>query len=143
MRARWVSRNPSPELPIVGQAKIASFWPGRFYFVSTVQLNSSNALNKLSRSLQGVEHNDISAGPNKFITQVFRCNKDMFVKSFDDPLFERVYSTLPQALIGHNDSPEAKGYAAASSGSSQPGKTRTPGWHFRARARTFARSTPR
>ena len=27
----------------------------------------------------------------------------MLVKSFDDPLFERVHSTLSQALIGHNE----------------------------------------
>ena len=33
-------------------------------------------------------------------------------------------------------------YAATSPGSSQPGKTRTPGWTFRALARILARSTP-
>jgi len=37
---------------------------------------------------------------------------------------------------------ELPGYAAASLGSSQPGKTRTPGWTFRVLARILARSTP-
>jgi len=35
-----------------------------------------------------------------------------------------------------------KGYAVASLVSSQPGKTRTPGWTFRALPRNLARSTP-
>ncbi|MDO8350438.1 MAG: hypothetical protein Q7S94_04710, partial [Gallionella sp.] len=37
------------------------------------------------------------------------------------------------------------GYAARASGSgtSQPGNTSTAGWHWRARAKTFARSTPK
>lgn len=35
------------------------------------------------------------------------------------------------------------GYAADSNSASQPGHTRTVGWHLSARARTFARSTPR
>jgi hypothetical protein len=104
MRARWVSHNPSPELPIVGQTQVASFLPGRFYFVSTIQLDPSSPLSKLTRSLElGIAYNDVPPGPDEFITQVFRCNKDMDVESFDDPLFERKYSTLSQAQIGHNE----------------------------------------
>jgi hypothetical protein len=47
--------------------------------------------------------------------------------------------TVDEGVYG---SPSGR-YAAAFLGSSQPGKTSTPGWHFNARARTFARSTPR
>ena len=36
-----------------------------------------------------------------------------------------------------------RGYAARSSGTSQPGNTSTAGWHLRARAKTLARSTPK
>ena len=104
MRARWVSHNPSPNSEIIGQTQIASFWPGRFYFVSTIQLDSSSPISKLSRSIElGIAYNDAPPGPDEFITQVFRCNKDMMVRSFDDPLFEKVYSTLSEARIGHSD----------------------------------------
>jgi hypothetical protein len=104
MRARWVSPRPRPELPIVGQALVASFWPGRFYFVSTMQLDPSSPSSKLARSLElGIAYNNVPPGPDEYITQIFRCNKHMIIKSFDDPLFERRYSTLPQALIGHNE----------------------------------------
>jgi hypothetical protein len=109
MHVRWVSHNSSPELPIVGQAKIASFWPGRFYFVSTVQhqLHSSSPLSKLTRDLRslqpGASYNEVPLEQDMFITQIFRCNKHGWVKSFDDPLFEREYSSLSQARIGHNE----------------------------------------
>lgn len=36
-----------------------------------------------------------------------------------------------------------RGYAAFSVGTTQPGNTSTPGWHFKARARALARSTPK
>ena len=104
MRARWVSRNPSPKLPIVGQAHVSSWWPRRYYFVSTIQLDSSSPMSKLIRSIElGVDSNDVPPGPDEFITQVFKCNKDMIVRSFDDPLFEKMYATLSEARIGHND----------------------------------------
>ena len=104
MRARWVSHNPRPELPTVGQTLVASFCPWRFYLVSTIRLDPSDPLSKLTRSLElGIDYNKVPAGPDEYITQIFRCNKHMTIKSFDDPLFERQYSTLPQALIGHNE----------------------------------------
>ena len=76
MRVIWV--NPSPDSRIIGQAQIASFWPGLFYFVSTVQCS------------------------DEFVTQVFKCNKDMIVESISDPLFEKIYSTLSEAQTGHS-----------------------------------------
>jgi hypothetical protein len=104
MRPRWVSRNPRPELPVVGQALVASFCPWRFYLVSTIRLDPSDPLAKLSRSLElGINYNKVPAGPDEYVTQIFRCNKHMITKSFDDPLFERHYSTLSQAFIGHNE----------------------------------------
>jgi hypothetical protein len=89
---------------MVAQTQVASFLPGRFYLVSTIELDPSSPLSKLTRSLElGVAYNDVPPGPGEFITQVFSCNKDMLVESFDDPLFERKYSTLSQAKIGHNE----------------------------------------
>jgi len=107
MRARWVSQRPSPVIPIVGQAIVASFFPGRFYFVSTIQLDSSSPLSKLTRSIElKVPYNDVPPVPDDFVTQVFRCNKDGWVKSFDHPLFEKIYSDLSQARNGHNEAVE-------------------------------------
>lgn len=109
MRARWVKRHPSPDLPIVAQAWVASLWPWRFYFVSTIQLqeDSSNPLGKLTRRVRslktGVSYNEVPPEPDKFFTHIYRCDKYLLVKSLDDPLFEREYSNLSEAQIGHNE----------------------------------------
>jgi hypothetical protein len=103
MRARWVSQRPSPKLPIIGQTHIASFWPGKYYFVSTIKLDQDSPLSKLTRSLElNVAFNDVPLGPDEFITQVFSCNKYMIPKSFDNPLFEIKHPTLSQAQIWHD-----------------------------------------
>lgn len=104
MRARWVSQRPSPVIPIVGQAIIASFFPGRFFCVSTIQLDASSPLSKLTRSIKlKVPYNDIPPEPDDFVTQIFRCDKHGWVKSVEHPLFEKNYSNLLQARDGHNE----------------------------------------
>jgi hypothetical protein len=102
MRARWVLHNPSPEIPIIGQARVATWWPGRYYFVSTIQLDSSSPLHRLTESIrQGVPYAEASLGPNTYVTQVFKCTKDGIVRSFKEPLYEREYSDLSAARAGH------------------------------------------
>jgi len=106
MHVRWVRRNPSPKLPLVGQAQVATFLPWRYYVVSTVQIDQSDSMSKITHSLRtgqmGTPLKDLPAGPDVFITQVFKCNKDLMVKSFD-PLFEREYSELSEASKGHDE----------------------------------------
>ena len=104
MRARWVCPNPSPELPIVGQAIVAYWWPGKYYIVSTIQLDSSSPLSRLTRSLEtGVAYEEVTPGPDVYVTQVFKCDKNGWTKSIDNLLYEREYPDLTQAISGHND----------------------------------------
>jgi hypothetical protein len=102
MHARWVLNFPTPELPGIGRAIIASWWPGRYYVVSTVQLDSFSPIAVLTRSLQQkVPFGKASPGPDKFITQVFKSDKDGMVASFDNPLYEQEYLDILAAQTGH------------------------------------------
>lgn len=102
MRARWVLNDPSPELPLVGRAIVASWWPTVYHAVSTVQLDSASALARLTRSLVTGEY---SSGPlpDRFVTQVFRCDRQGWIKSFDHPLYEMEYADLLKAKPGHKE----------------------------------------
>lgn len=95
---------------MVGQAWVASFWPWKYYYVSTVQLHlddPSEPLSQLARMARGmklgVSYNEVPPMPDKFITHVHKGDRNQWVKSFDDPLFEREYSNLSEARIGHNE----------------------------------------
>ncbi len=105
MRARWVSERPNPELPtIVGQAIVASWWPGKYYFVSTIQVPSSSPLALLAQSLiNNTPYEEVKPGLDVFITQVFRCDENGWAESFDNPLYEREYVGLAQAKLGHSE----------------------------------------
>jgi hypothetical protein len=94
MRARWVSPRPKPELPIVGQAIVATWWPGRYHFVSTIQLDPTDPLRRLTEKISG--HQQTEA----FVTNVYRCNKDGWWGD-NSPLYERTYETLEEAKGGH------------------------------------------
>jgi hypothetical protein len=169
MRARWVFNELTPELPGVGMTTVASWWPGKYWLVSTIQLDESSVTPGSSKNfpfvgfiqptLVGVgstgflvpyeqapsAHESVSNGPliyrasvcvpigkavpspNKFVTQIFRCNK-IAIRSFDGlldwlyaatrlkgvgtgtvmpfdqvPLFEREYSRLSDARAGHRE----------------------------------------
>jgi hypothetical protein len=102
MKARWILRYPSLELPIVGQAIVARWWPGRYYFVSTIQIDSSSPLSQLTQSIQqGVSYGKAVPTPDKYVTQVFKCDKDGFVRSSQNSLYEREYSEVQVAHTGH------------------------------------------
>jgi hypothetical protein len=45
MKARWVFNDLIPELPGVGMATVASWYPGKYWLVSTVQLDESSVKN--------------------------------------------------------------------------------------------------
>ena len=115
MCARWVQNlHESPELPIVQQTLISSWLPWKYYYVSTVQLDTSSPLAKLTRSLQKkIGYKEVPFEIIGYVTQVFRCDKNRTIRSFDKPLFEREYSELPKAIEGHKDTVKkfAKGSA--------------------------------
>lgn len=92
-------------MPNVGQAIVASWWPGRYYFVSTRRLDSSSPLHRLTQSIQqGVPYAEADIGQDRYATQILRCTKDGLVRSFDSPLYEREYSEVFEAQAGHNES---------------------------------------
>jgi hypothetical protein len=85
-------------------AIVATWWPGRYYKVSTVQLDSSSPIAQLAQSMeQKVPFEKVVPGPDKYITQVFRCTADGIVRSFFEPLFERQYSCISSARAGHKE----------------------------------------
>lgn len=100
MKARWVLPNPDPRPPLIAQALVASWWPGRFYLVSTVLLDSSSALQRLTHTLTHGGSFENAKPPEVYVTGVFRSNKEFVVKSLD-PLYEREYSDLEAAQTGH------------------------------------------
>lgn len=104
MRARWVLHRPSPEPPVVGQAIVARWWPGRYYLVSTIEMDQSSPLAKLTQSLiYGRAYGEALQEPSIFVTQVFKCDQDGLVRSFDNPFYEREYTDLSQAQTGHRE----------------------------------------
>ncbi len=103
MRARWVSHNPSPKLPIVAQTIMAHWWPWKYYFVSTIWMDPSEPLAHLTQSLKtGGDYKNVTPGPDVYVTQVFKCNKDGWPKSMDY-VYDREYSNLTQAKLGHEE----------------------------------------
>ena len=102
MNARWVLHNPSPEMPTVGYAIVARWWPGRYFLAMAIMLDSSSPLHRLTQSIaQNVPYAEPTPGPARFVTQVFRCDKRGVVFSFDRPLYEKEYSELLVAQEGH------------------------------------------
>jgi hypothetical protein len=108
MWVRWVSDNPSPKLPIVAQTIVAHWWPWKYYFVSTVWIDPSEPLSRLIQAMKTGEiykksYEDITPGPDRFVTQIFKCDKNKLVKSMDHAFYKREYFDLTQAKLGHNE----------------------------------------
>jgi len=104
MRARRVLHVGSSRVGLVGQTIVAHWWPGKYYFVSTIQIDSSSASSRLTRSLKtGVDYMDVKPEPDVFVTNIFKCDKNGRVKPGDSPLYEQEYSDLNQAKLGHKE----------------------------------------
>jgi hypothetical protein len=102
MRTRWVSERPDPKLPIVAQAHIASWWPGRYWLVTTYQADREDALRRLTESVQtGVPVDQVQL-PDSFHTLVSRCDKHLNLKS-GHLLYSREYTTPDDAKKGHRE----------------------------------------
>jgi hypothetical protein len=94
MRARWVLREPESELPTVGYAIVAKWWPGIYYLVSTIQLDLSDPVRRLAETISGMPSTDA------FLTNIYRCNGDGFIGN-NPPMYRRTYQTLEEAKAGH------------------------------------------
>jgi hypothetical protein len=81
MRARWVFRDEPYNAQNVGTAVIASWFPGRYYKVSTIE-----------------------SSPTEFITQVAKCDKMGWVGDWlTNTVYERDYKDRGDAFRGHED----------------------------------------
>jgi len=108
MCARWVSHMSSPKIPLVAQTIIAKWWPGRYYIVSTNYLDPSSPLSRLTRSLETDELlENVAPGPDRFLTQVYRCDRYGMPRSFNKPLSEKEHSNQSSAKAGHDETVRA------------------------------------
>jgi hypothetical protein len=105
MRARWVSeRVCSP--PVLFATVIASWWPGRFFRVSTVETDIQwrEKMHKLSGDTG-------TSPPPCCLTQVFLCRGALAsytasINSLRHPLYEREYAEKSEAENGHRQTVE-------------------------------------
>ena len=102
MRARWVSeRAHSP--PVLAATVVASWWPGRYFRVSTVEtdLQWRDKMIKLSEGTG-------APPPPQCVTQIFFCRGfwagyTASTKSLRNPLYEREYARKSEAGTGHRE----------------------------------------
>jgi hypothetical protein len=88
----------------VGQALIATWLPWKYYIVSTIQLAPTSKLQQLTDSIdQGVPYGDAIPGPVTYLTQVFRCDQEGFVKNVNKPLYEQEFIDISTARERHDE----------------------------------------
>jgi hypothetical protein len=107
MRTRWTDRweNANANANIIGQAVVASWWPGLYHFVSTIHADSTSALRRLTESIAtGKPYEEVLSAPEAYVTNIYRCSKVGFVRGsqWDRPLFQREYNNLSEAQKGHD-----------------------------------------
>jgi hypothetical protein len=71
-------------------------------------MDPSEPLNRLIQSMKTMEifkksYEDIRPGPDRFVTHIFKCDKNKLIKSMDYVLYEQEYFDLTQAKLGHNE----------------------------------------
>ena|ERR1022692_3065639 len=117
MKARWVLREGPDEFGLgprahdlatpmsLGSAIVATWWPGRYYRVSTIQLDTSSTAAKAVESLKtGVPLHEIPLKVTGYVTQVAKCDKMGWVGDWiANTLFERTYADAAEAQAGHNE----------------------------------------
>ena len=82
---------------------------GKYYLVSTVQLDSNSEISRLARSIKlGVDYNKVPPAEDSFVTVVDECNKEGIPKPKSQDkeleyLFEKEYLYSGQAIKGHEE----------------------------------------
>jgi len=105
MRCRWISERPCSH-PVVFATVVASWWPGRFYRISTVETD----LQWREKMLRLAKETG-AAPPPHFLTQVFYCRGastgyTAATESLRNPLYEREYAERSEAQHGHKQTVE-------------------------------------
>lgn len=102
-KAPRVTRRPSPELPIVGQAFVSTGgWPSKCYFVSTIfndiatRSAGDGEVGALLRHLDPDLH-------DFYITNVYECDRNYSILNYNEFLYARRYEDVEQARQGHEE----------------------------------------
>lgn len=99
VRTRWIQNAPEVNPPTLARTVIASWFPGRYYLVSTIHCDGSSPLERLTQSLKtGASFNETLRGQQIFVSEVFRCDKEGVPKK---RLLDRSYQDSEEALAGH------------------------------------------
>lgn len=93
MRARWVNHNPHIQLPEGLQTTVAMWWPGRYYWVSTIRC-SYDLATALLPSFD-------SAHKTQYLTEIIRCDKTGWIKRMDVIYYQKGHKTLEEAKAEH------------------------------------------
>ena len=102
MRARWVSERPCAP-PVLAATVVASWWPGRYLRVSTVETDVQWR-DKMLKLSEGTG----TPPPPRCVTQIFSCRGvwagyTASIKSLRNPLYEREYAEKSEAEKGHRE----------------------------------------
>jgi len=104
MKARWVSEAALPCPPGIGRSIVASWIPGVFHQITTLELSGQSPLARLTESIKsGQKWEDVKQGEAFFVTQIIKCNRKGISRDEDymDPVYERKYERLDDAKNGH------------------------------------------
>jgi hypothetical protein len=109
-RIRWTQDLKLSGPGSIGHTIIATWWPGKYYLVMTIELDLNSPLARLTRSIKDspskvIPYNEVEKVSNTFVTQIFKCDKSGWVKEHNpnSPLYEREYSEISQARLGHKE----------------------------------------
>lgn len=112
MRARWVSEiinagdgtvvdrgGSGTASVVVFSTMVASFWPGKYFLVSTSHVEGNNPLERLTLSMKtGARFEEVTMA-DYFSTLVWRSSRDMTLTS--EVLYEQKYPNVEEAKVGH------------------------------------------
>jgi lysyl-tRNA synthetase class I len=94
------------DLPNGLQTVIATWWPWKYYWVSTIKLDQHSPIGRLTRSLKTGVYSDEPL-PEQYVTQVFRCDSIGWVKNMEIVYYEAEYNTVEDAKAGHEQTVNA------------------------------------
>ena len=106
MKARWVSSNPSPSSPIIGETIIAKWWPSKYYKIMTWENDNSSPLALLTKSIKlNIKYEDVIPDTVTYITTVYPCNKSGIINYSNNsaPIYQKEYTNIQEAKDGHEN----------------------------------------
>ncbi len=103
MRARWVLDLKSSHDDDVPRTLIASYWPGRYYVVETLFIDTASSNRPLSVLIRKI---DPESAKDVYVTQVFNCDASGWPRSNEYVLHYAEYPDRERAIRGHRETVE-------------------------------------